>query len=77
MERSLRCMVVWRQRNYWSMSALIVRRCSKPRPVHRKPGYCKDKTEKIRGSQERVFREYKLLNNNKKLLGGTDAVFIT
>lgn len=28
------------------------------------------KTEKIRGSQERVFREHKLSNKNKKLLGG-------
>lgn len=78
MERSLRYTKVWGQRICWPASKLIVKRCSKPRPAHRKPGCCSKekterqhlslKTEKIWSSQGRVFREYKLLNN-KKLLG--------
>ena len=73
------------QRNYWRLSALIVRRGSKPRPVHRKPGYGKEKTEAAnRVSKQRKsegLRKESLKNTNSRittrLLGGTGAVFIT
>lgn len=78
-------MKVWRQKLLARVTEMIVKRCSKPRPVHRIPGCCQEKTEeqylslnteKIRRSQERVFREYQLLNNNKKLLG-TQVLFLS
>lgn len=60
MERSLRCVEVWGQRNYWPMSELIAKRYSKPRPVRGRTGCCKEKTKRQRLS---------LKTENQRLLG--------
>lgn len=67
MERSLRYIEVLGQRNYWPMSKLIIKRCSKPRPVPRKSGCCKEKTEaafEFKNRKSEALRKESLENTN-------------
>lgn len=85
MERSPRYMEVRGKRNYWPMSAPIIRRFSKPRIVHWKPGYGKEKTEAASETQNREnqrvsgksLQRTQTLEQKQKITWGRRSVFIT